>query len=123
MKLGEETIIHPLLMRELQRFYPSRCNIGNLIVTQDAANQPINVWEDNPDLIDIPCYVQPESGSETRMRSQIVEINQYLIGLDGFFPTIQQTDQANVDLVIYNILRVAHDDHQTATYLTCERVS
>lgn len=123
MKLGEETIIHPLLMPDIIRFYPSICNIGNLVETQDEANQPIQAWEDNPDLIGIPCYVQPASGAETRTRQQVIEVNQWLIGLNGFYPTIKQTDQANIDTVLYDILRVAHDDMQTATYLTAQRIT
>lgn len=123
MKLGQETIIHPLLMRDIRNFYPSYCTIGNVVVTQDAANQPVSVWQDNVLLRGILCYVQPASGAETRMRTQVIEINQWLIGLNGYYPTIAQTDQATVDGIIYNILRVAHDDNQTATYLTVEKVS
>jgi hypothetical protein len=123
MKLSEEPIIHPLLMQSLQGFYPSLCAIGNLTTTQDAANQPIETFVANKDLQAIPCYVQPAQGAETRQRMQVVELNQWLIGLQGFYPQITQADQAFVDEVIYNIIRVAHDDHETATYLTCEKVS
>ena len=123
MKLSEEKIIHAQLMPELARFFPSLCTIGNVVQTQDAANQPIDTWQDNPLLQNIRCLVQPASGMETRSRQQTIEINQWLIGLDGFYPTITQSDQATVDSEIYNILRVAHDDHETATYLTVEKVS
>lgn len=123
MKLQEEPIVHPFLMRNIVNFYPSLCSIGNLEQSQDAANQPIDIWVDNPDLMAIPCYVQPSGGMETRSRQQVIEVNQWIIGLNGFFPTIKQTDQANVDFVVYDILRVAHDDMNTATYLTAQRVS
>lgn len=123
MKLGEETIIHPLLMPDIINFYPSLCSIANKTESQDAANQPIIIWVDDPLLRGINCYVQPTTGAETRTRMQIIEMNQWLIGLNGFFPNIQVEDQATIDEVVYNILRVAHDDHETATYLTCEIVS
>lgn len=125
MKLHEQPIVHPRLMRSLvdTGHYPSSCAIGNVETTQDAANQPIDVFVPNAGLDNIPCYVQPSSGAETRMRQQTVELNQWLIGLAGYYPTITQDDLATVDSVIYNILRVTHDDLQTATYLTCEVVS
>lgn len=123
MKLHEQPIIHPHLMRHIENRYPSLCSIGNVGTTQDAANQPIDTFVADPQLTGIKCYVQPASGAETRSREQTVELNQWIIGLAGFYPTIEQDDQAIVDDVIYNISRVAHDDHETATYLTCEVVS
>lgn len=123
MKLNEEPIINPHLMGAIVNFYPSLCDIANKTVTQDEANQEVIVWVPNQDLIGINCYVQPASGQETRTRAQVIEINQWIIGLNGFYPKIKQEDQATVDTIVYNILRVAHDDHETATYLTCERVS
>lgn len=125
MKLSEQTIIHPQLMQHISNNnrYPSLCIIGNVQVTQDAANQPIETFVPDATIDPIKCYVQPTSGVETRQHMEVVELNQWLIGLCGFYPTITQSDQATVDDVIYNILRVAHDDMETATYLTCERVS
>jgi len=125
MKLSEQKIIHPQRMRNLTEagHFPSLCLIGNVQATQDAANQPIDVFVPHPGMIAIPCKVEPTGGAETRGRQQTVELNQWLIGLAGYFPQITQDDQANVDDVIYNIMRVAHDDHETATYLTCEIVS
>ena len=125
MKLSEQKIIHPQRMRNLTEagHFPSLCSIGNIQSTQDAANQPIDVFVPNPAFDAIPCKVEPTSGAETRGKQQAVELNQWLIGLAGYFPQIVQDDQATIDEVIYNILRVTHDDHETATYLTCEIVS
>lgn len=123
MKLSEQPIIHPHLMRHIINKYPSLCSIGIVETTQDAANQPIDVFTPHEGLIAIACYVQPIAGAETRSRQQTIELNQWLIGLCGYFPQITQDDQATVDEQVYNIVRVAHDDHETATYLTCEKVS
>jgi hypothetical protein len=125
MKLHEQTIIHPHRMRNLIEtgHFPSLCSIGNVQSTQDAANQPIDVFVPHKGMAAIPCKVEPTSGAETRGRQQAVELNQWLIGLAGYFPQIVQDDQADVDGIVYNIMRVAHDDHETVTYLTCEIVS
>lgn len=103
--------------------YPSDCIIGNVTTTQDAANQPVETFTPDATLSIIKCYVQPESGVETRQRNVVVEMNQWLVGLCGYFPTITQSDQVSIDGMTYNILRVTHDDLGTATYLTCEIVS
>lgn len=123
MKLGQEQIIHPFLMRDIRNVYPSFCTIGTSVVSQDAANQPITVWVDNPILRGIPCFVQPSSGAETKSKQAVTEVNQWVIGLNGYFPSIKQSDQAVVDGETYDILRVAHDDMRSATYLTTQRVS
>lgn len=110
------------MMPALVNFYPRLCSINTLETTQDAANQPISTWIANPRLQNIPCAIQPTSGVETRQRSQIVVSNQWLIGLNGYYPTITETDQVIVDETAYNVIRIAHDDLKTATYLTVEKV-
>lgn len=123
MKLGEETIIHPLLMQHIQNHYPSMCNIAHREETRDELGQPIVIYTPDSQLIQIPCAVMPTSGNETRGRTSVVVLNQWTVGLNGYYPSIHVQDQATIDETVYDILRVAFDDQQTATYLTCEIVT
>lgn len=122
MKLDEQPIIHPGLMQHIGNRYPSLCNIEHKTVTQDELGQETIVYQPDELLRAIFCYVQPASGIETRSRQEVLNVNQWVIGLRGYYPTILVSDQAMVDDIAYDVIRVAHDDHHTATYLTCEIV-
>lgn len=121
------SLVHPRMMRSLPTLFASRCTIGHETITQDESGQEVTTYPPDPSLANIPCYVEPLEGAgsgEIRRADQTIVENPYTIALQGYFPTIDQEDQAIVNGTdIYNILFVRHDDTRTLTFLDVEHVT
>lgn len=78
---------------------------------------------DVPGLVNIPCkaaplvILRPSAADETKLADYTEEGNQQQVVLSGYFPQIQQQDQAVVDGVIYDIVSVQSDSEHIMTRL------
>lgn len=121
------SIVHPRMMRELPYIFNSLCAIGHNVEGQDESGQETHTYPIDPSLVNIPCYVEPISGQqagEIRRVDQTIVTEPFTIALKGYYPTINEEDQAIVDAVdTYNVLFVRHDDTHTITFLDVEKVT
>lgn len=118
------TLIHPKLMQQFRFTRHSLGTVAHRSVTIDTYGAEIVTYIPDDDLTDISLYKEPASGTEVRTALNVETINMFNLVLDGYYPTIKQSDQITVNAnLTYNILRVTHDDTHTFTQLTVEIVN
>lgn len=117
-------IAHPRLMRSIPFVFNSRGTVMRGTPTQDLFGEDLYTYEEDPILKDIYCYVEPIQNMEVRLPNQTVITQTHKIVLKGYFPTITNADHFFIEPdEDYNIIEVLHDDTDTMTILTCERVN
>ena len=110
-------------MRSLRRHFNSRATIQDATITYDTHNEAVTVWNDNPLLKAISCYIEPSSGGEQRQAGNTLVTNQWNIILAGNYPQINDNQQIVVDDVAYNIVNVSVEGTDTLTALVVEKVT
>jgi len=120
-------IVHPRMMREIGRTHMAQsfCTIGEPKETQDSFGQIKIVFSPYEQLTAIPCYIEPLTANteETRKPEEVVVTGWFQVMLQRYCPSIQTTDQATINDVIYNVRSVYHDDTRTITMLNVEIVN
>lgn len=80
-------------------------------------------WNDIDSLSNIPCQFSivrpatPNMAATLRMPAQTDSLTQFHALLDGYFPSILQSNQAVVDGTAYEIVAVESDSQKTQTRL------
>lgn len=116
-------LVHSKLMRSLRHHFNCRATIQNAITDYNDFNEPITTWQDDPLLTQLPCYIEPASGGETRLAGNTIVTNQWNVVLAGFYPQINNEQQITVDSITYNITNASTEATDTLTALVVERVS
>lgn len=125
--------LHPRVFSSaLRNIFVSRCTIWERPRTKDALGDDANEADGPATILSghagIQCYVARRPGEladreETR-RQDAIAINtlEQSVMLDGYYPLIQTTMQAEVDSVMYDIRGVTHNGVHEATKLSIELV-
>lgn len=124
--MPNQQLIHPQLMRQLGQFhFPNMVTIQSHTISFDAANEEVETWVDDPLLVSLIAYIEPiDNKIEIRKPDQTVLENGWNISLAGFYPTIQELDQATDELGrVHNIIAVTFDAFQTQTNLLTEIIN
>jgi hypothetical protein len=111
----------------MRRVFTSRANVQNGVETFDSYNEPSIVWQDDPLLVQLPCYVEPASGNgsggETRKPGNTLVTGLWNCVIAGYYPNITNEQQIVVDGITYNINDTSLESTDTITVLVLERVS
>lgn len=125
-------LISPKLRPALARYFPDVCLIQMIepgALDQDPYGAPHGVAQrpyiTRPGHQGIPCGVSfeyngsPRSAKEVRQVQYTMEWNTFHILLNGYFPSIIQTDQAVVAGITYEVQGVISDFLRIFTHLHC----
>lgn len=113
------------MLRALTMIFNSTCVIEpETIATNPDSGEEEVTYVADPQMIDILCYVEPQSQVEIRRPDQTIVERPFTIALQGYFPRIDVEDQAVVNgTQRHNILAVRHDDTNTITFLDTEIIN
>jgi SPP1 family predicted phage head-tail adaptor len=116
-------LINPRLMRSLRRHFNSRATIQNGTTTYNSHNEPVTVWNDDPLLKQLSCYIEPASGGEQRQAGNTLVTNLWNVLIAGFYPNISDQQQITIDGIVYNITDVSTESTDTVTAIVVEKVT
>lgn len=80
-------------------------------------------------LVDIPCTAPPLMATDRMQASEIRALRQIKaedtrhVLLDGYYPTILDSDRAEIDGVEFEISNIEHDSQRQMTRIAVERVT
>lgn len=120
------TLIDPRLVSSVVNtadWFPQRCTIQAGTRSRDAFGEWTDVWNDQPNLVGIPCRRAPQSnaGAERQTQEATTTGYQWRAALAGYFPQITTKMRAVIDGVVHDIDNVDWDANHTLTYLDLTR--
>lgn len=102
-------IIHPSMLAWLEpNFYPSRLTVQTAVESRSPTGAIIWTWTDAAGMIDLPCRIAPQSGSEQRTPQQVLTQSLQTCVVPVFLE-ITTKDRVKVDSVIYDVTSVDTD--------------
>jgi hypothetical protein len=117
-----QPLVHPRMLASQAAFFPERVTIQKGTPSRNSVGQPVTVWDTAPGVPpQIPAVIESLAGREVRTPD---EVGIYQIGLNGYYPAIDEAYRA-VDSAgtAYDILSVDHDGKHTATVLEARTVT
>lgn len=123
----QDMLIHPLMVDTVAKtHFPNRIVIANATIVYDSANEPTTVYIIDGMLGLIEAYIEPlisKVGQEIRRKDETIVSQAWNISLDGYFPTIDELDQATDEIGrVFNIISTNFDAFHTQTNLVAEIV-
>lgn len=121
-KLTGLEIVHPLMLGELDEFYPSECTIQQA-TEMNTKGEVSKVWADLAGHVDIPCQVGRAGGQESKRADQTITTATHTLALAGHYPTITTKMRAKVGTDYFDLLAVRCDGDEQTTWLDAEIVT
>uniref|UniRef100_A0A6H1Z826 Head-tail joining protein n=1 Tax=viral metagenome TaxID=1070528 RepID=A0A6H1Z826_9ZZZZ len=112
------------MLGRLAAFYPSTVCIEQRTEVQDPVTGEVTyTWAALLGHDALAGSVAPNGGVEVRQPDQTYVVSNYTISLAGSYPTIDETMEAVVGTVRYDILLVQRDSHGITTRLLVRTVT
>ena len=114
-------LIDTRMVGALEDFFSEECTIRYSIEDQSSSGSIDDpLWADFAGHISIPCRKSPVRGTEVKQYNQTYTVGSHVIELMGYYPTIDMSMVAVVNLIIYDILAVEFDGEHKLTRLSVE---
>ena len=113
-------LIDGRLLTAVADFFPAYCTIQEAAWTNDAAHQPIPVWADIVDHIDLSCRKAPSSGGEYKRPDKTFATNVSIIEIAGYYSVVEAINRVVIADNYYDILLVEHDGNSKLTRIIGE---
>lgn len=112
------------MLSRLTGFYRSTVTIEARTEAQDPVTGEVSyTWAALPGCDALAGSVAPNGGVEVKQADHTYVVSNYTISLAGSYPTIDETMEAVVDGVRYDILLVQRDSHDVTTRLLVRTVT
>lgn len=127
--MAARPLIHPRMLARIgPQFWPSRCAIQDVMVTQDSFGEEQRTYTTVIGLESIPCTKAPISfdsplGLTENSRGNLTEFRTVQhVTLQGAYPTITEHMRAVIDGETYDIVGAETDSHTTQTRIKVQQV-